>query len=130
MPQIAVIPSEVEESPDPGFKVTPRDPSTSLGMTILKLTPENDEDTGEKSDDSWNKAEVKSKYCNQANKNQINREQQHSDIFVKGHDSSMEQGAWSVEWEPPPCSLLLAPLLLVTAPSIRERISLAGCQRK
>jgi hypothetical protein len=77
------------------------------------LAPENNEDAGEKGEDSWNKAEVESKYCNQANENQINREQQHSDIFVKGHDSSMEQGAWSVEWEPPPCSVLPAPCCLL-----------------
>jgi hypothetical protein len=54
-------------------------------MTVLILTPENNEDAGEKGDDSRNKAEVESKHCNQANENQIDRQQKHSDVFVKGH---------------------------------------------
>jgi hypothetical protein len=51
----------------------------------LSSTPENNEDAGEKGDDSWNKAEVESKHGNQANENQIDRQQKHSDIFVKAH---------------------------------------------
>jgi hypothetical protein len=66
------------------------DPATAgLGMTVLILTPENDEDAGEEGDDSWNKAEVESKHCNQANENQIDRQQKHSDVFVKPHRLSM-----------------------------------------
>jgi hypothetical protein len=55
----------------------------------LALTPENNEDAGEEGDDSWNKAEVESKHCNQANENQIDRQQKHSDVFVKAHGLSM-----------------------------------------
>jgi hypothetical protein len=86
MPQIAVIPSEVEESRGGGLKETPRDPSIRLLRDSgLILTPENNKDAGEKGDDPWNKAEVESKHCNQANENQIDRQQKHSDVFVKGH---------------------------------------------
>jgi hypothetical protein len=66
-------------------------------MTLLILAPENNEDAGEKGDDSWNKAEVESKHGNQANENQIDRQQKHSDVFVKGHGLMMKHGTWSVE---------------------------------
>src|SRR6266566_1771524 len=174
IPQIAVIPSEVEESRCANLKVTLRDPSTSLGMTVFKerrlpvadpgigslqtdpsinrrfgnrrslgSTPQNNEDAGEKGDDSWNKAEVESKHCNQANENQINRQQKHSDVFVKGHGlmicrscpmsrtKIMEQsrsGCFRAADYINGGLETAAPWFPIITPSIRERISLAGCQ--
>jgi len=54
-------------------------------MTDLILTPENNEDPGEKSDDSWNNAKVEPESSNQAGEDEIDRQQKHSDVFVKGH---------------------------------------------
>jgi hypothetical protein len=53
-------------------------------MTIL--TPQNNEDAGEKRNDSWNDAKIESENSDEAYKNQVDREQQHSDVFVEGHE--------------------------------------------
>jgi hypothetical protein len=65
------------------------------------LTPEDNEDTSQERDDSWNDTKVESKNSNQADEDEIDRQQQHSDVFSKGHEVSMEQGPRSVESEPP-----------------------------
>jgi hypothetical protein len=49
------------------------------------LASENNEDTSQESDDSWNDAKVESKSSNQADEDEIDRQQQHSDVLVKGH---------------------------------------------
>ena len=41
-------------------------------MTVL--TPQNDEDAGEKRDDSWNDAKIESENSDETYKNQIDRE--------------------------------------------------------
>ena len=66
-------------------------------MKTLILAPENNEDPGEKGDDSWNNAKIEPESSNQADENEIHRQQKHSDVFVKGHGLSMEHGTWSVE---------------------------------
>ena len=67
------------------------------------LTPENNEDAGEKGDDSGNDAKVESKNSNQADEDEIDRQQQHSDVLVKGHGGNMEHRESSVECQAP-CS--------------------------
>ena len=49
------------------------------------LATQKDEDAGDERDNSSNKAEVESENSDQANKDQINRQQKHSDVFCKGH---------------------------------------------
>ena len=49
------------------------------------LTTQKDEDAGDERDNSSNKAEVESENSDQADKDQINRQQKHSDVFCKGH---------------------------------------------
>src|SRR5438132_6050352 len=85
MPQTAVIPSEVENPVAQAQRKRRGIPRLPLRMTVLMLTPENNEDPGEKGDDSWNNAKVEPKRSNQADKDEIDRQQKHSDVFVKGH---------------------------------------------
>lgn len=54
------------------LKVARRDPRLLLGTIVL--TPQNDEDAGEKRDDSWNDAKIESENSDEAYKNQIDRE--------------------------------------------------------
>ena len=49
------------------------------------LATQKDEDAGDERDNSSNKAEVESENSDQADKDQINRQQKHSDVFCKGH---------------------------------------------
>jgi hypothetical protein len=61
---------------------------------MIVLTPQNDEDAGEKRDNPWNDAEIESENSDEAYQNQIDREQQHSDVFVEGH------GLMIWDWRP------------------------------
>jgi len=49
------------------------------------LATQKDEDAGDERDNSSNKAEVESENSDQADKDQINRQQKHSDVFCEGH---------------------------------------------
>ena len=49
------------------------------------LATQKDEDAGDERDNSSNKVEVESENSDQADKDQINRQQKHSDVFCKGH---------------------------------------------
>jgi hypothetical protein len=49
------------------------------------LATQKDEDAGDERDNSSNKAEVESENSDQADKDQVNRQQKHSDVFCKGH---------------------------------------------
>ena len=53
------------------------------------------EDAGENRDNSGNNANGESKNCNQAVKDEKNREQKHSDVSCEGHE--LEHGARSTE---------------------------------
>ena len=57
----------------------------------LVLASENDEDTSQERDDSWNDTKVESENSNQPDEDEIDRQQQHPDVLVKGHASMISE---------------------------------------